>query len=89
MTSLRAIAAELGRGDEPVGLKALCDEFAVSRVRELALAVRARSFNRLPFPLGLPIDDDLNALTEPVLTRAAGSPTVCRFRGGILTEPIH
>jgi hypothetical protein len=87
MTSLRAIAAELGRGEEAIWLRQWFDEFGVENLRDLAVAVRARSFNQPPYPLGLPVDADLNAVATPVLTRAADGRTVSRFRGGTVSEP--
>ena len=85
--NLRAIAAELGRDDQEIWLRQWLDEFGVDNLRDLAVAVRARSFNQPPYPLGLPVDADLNAVAIPVLTRAADGRAVCRFRGGTVTEP--
>lgn len=86
MTSVRAIAAELGHGGEEVRLRPWFDEFGVYSLRDLAVAVRARSFNRPPFPLGLPVLDQI-AVETPVLTRTAEGGMVSRFRGGTVTEP--
>ena len=87
MTNLHAIAEELGSGGEAIWIRQWFDEFGVDNLRDLAVAVRAQSFNKPPYPLGLPVSADLNAVATPVLTPGADGRPVCQFRGGTVTEP--
>ncbi|MDQ1538238.1 MAG: hypothetical protein QOE58_2631 [Actinomycetota bacterium] len=85
MISIRDVTRELGYGS-PLRLRVVCDTQHES-LKALALKARARRFNVLPFPIGLPIDPGFEAVEEPIITRNSSGRLQCEFRGGVLTEP--
>ena len=52
------------------------------------MEAKAHVFNGSPYPLGLPVDSNLDPVEDPIVTRDASGRFMSEFRGGILIEPI-
>jgi hypothetical protein len=69
------------------GLRATLDQEGLSSLRALFVKATAKRLNRMPYPIGLPIDPGTReALTEPAVLADAGGGYRSDFRGGVVRD---
>ena len=87
MISARQVVLDLGYMDAPISLRTICEEQRVTSLLGLGLKAEARKYNTMPYPIGLPINDELQAVEDPIISIDPGTGRLRSvFRGGVLIE---